>query len=345
MIQENILVTEREILSRLARLREIYAPLEIISVKKQVKEEQGFDATVTIGWRCRKVDFIAEVKTRTAPKLISEGLRRLKSYAAGKRNRLLIVPYLSKTIVEMLERENLSGLDLNGNYLIQSPEMAAIRLDRENRFPESQPIKKIFSGNSSLVGRLLLSSQRSFDSVNKVCSAIRDLGGSLSLSTVSKVLKGLENELVIEKSRAGIVLIQPDKLIQRLEEDYRPPKVIATMQIKINSLQDFGKIVTPPVRWILSGESSTERYTVTTPGEISTIYTTDLGNLERYENERFYNVVLKQTFDSFPYFDARKRDRLPWSSPIQCYLELSKLDKRERELAGNVRQTILENLK
>ncbi|MBI3540611.1 MAG: hypothetical protein HY073_00440, partial [Deltaproteobacteria bacterium] len=117
---------------------------------------------------------MADVKTRTSPKLISEGLWQLKNYQGKrKQNLLLIVPFLSKTIVEMLEREGLSGIDLNGNYLLQSPEMTAIRLDRENQFRESQPIKKIFSGNSSLVARLFLSSKKSFNSVNEIYSAIR----------------------------------------------------------------------------------------------------------------------------------------------------------------------------
>ena len=34
-----------------------------------------------------------------------------------------------------------------------------------------------------------------------------------------------------------------------------------------------------------------------------------------------------------------------WASPIQCYLELSKLDKREREIAATVREAILKKLK
>jgi hypothetical protein len=125
---------------------------------------------------------------------------------------------------------------------------------------------------------------------------------------------------------------------------------MASMKLKlpapgVNAVQNFGKVLPPSIAWVLSGESSVERYAVTTPGEVATVYATDFGPLEQYETDRFFNVILKKTLDSFPYFDVRERTGLRWSSPVQSYLELSKLDKRERELAGIVRASILEGLK
>lgn len=246
----------------------------------------------------------------------------------------------------MLEREDISGLDLNGNYLIQTKEMAAIRLDRENRFTESQPIKKIFSGNSSLVGRLLLLEKRRFDSVNEVFAAIGEWGGSLSLSSVSKVLKGLEEELIIEKSREGIALLQPDKLLQRLQEEYRPPKVLARLRLKLPEtaleIRDALREALPEsARWTLTGESSAQQYTVTTQPSEFNIYATGFGSLARYEADRFANATVQRTEDSFPYFGRPKQAGFPWSSELQCYLELSRLGKRERELADTIRGSIL----
>lgn len=352
MIQENTLISEKEVLDRLVSRKDLYTPFEITSVEREVVlGDRRVDARITLSWRGRAVPFLAEIKARTAPKLVTEAVWQLRSYAGNrKENLLLIVPFLSKTIVEILEREGMSGLDLNGNYLIQTPEMAAIRLDRANQFTESQSIKKIFSGNSSLVGRLFLSSKRRFGSVNEVCAAIRELGGSLSLSAVSKVLKGLESELIIEKGPNGIALLQPEKLLQSLQDGYRAPKILATMKLKlpvpeVDAVQNFGKILPPSISWVLSGESSVERYAVTTVGAVATVYATDFGPLAPYETDRFFNVILKKTLDSFPYFDMQTRTGLRWSSPVQCYLELSKMDKRERELADIIRTSILEGVK
>jgi hypothetical protein len=52
-------------------------------------------------------------------------------------------------------------------------------------------------------------------------------------------------------------------------------------------------------------------------------------------------VLAQKTGDLFPYFDAREEQGLRWASPVQCWLELSRLDKREREIADDVRKVIL----
>lgn len=348
MIQENNLISGRDILARLAGQKNLYCPLEIVSVAPvRTASDQGFDARITLGWRRRRVNFLAEVKTRTAPKLIGESLWRLKNYPNKRRqNLLLIVPFLSKTIVEMLERQGLSGLDLNGNYLIETPEMAAVRLDRENQFPESRPIRKIFSGNSSLVGRLFLAAPKRFNSVGEVFSEIQALGGSLSLSAVSKVLKGLEDELLIEKKEKRLSLLQPDKLLQSLLDGYQPPRIEAVIRLKLPAsglaaVRKLGALMPASSRWALDGESSAQRYAVTTPAETFTVYASDLGSLGRYEDERFFNITAKKTLDAFPCFDVQRNEGVPWSSPVQCCLELSRLDKREREIAAAVREAIL----
>lgn len=356
MIQEIGLMSEQAIIALLGERKDFYAPLEIISVEPEKGRDRSFDAQITLGWRGRSVPFLAEIKTRTAPKIVNESVLRLKSRMAKRRdNLLLVVPFLSKTVVEILERERLSGLDLNGNYLIQTPDMMAIRLDRSNQFRESQPIKKIFSGSSSLVGRLFLSAKRRFTSVGEVRSAIGELGGSLSLSAVSKVLAGLENEMIIEKGRDGIALLQPEKLLQSLKDAYRPPKATATMRLKLPAtglaaVRELAKIM-PAARWVVSGESSVHRYAVTTATETFTVFATDqeppwlFSSLKDFEDERFFNVTMKKISDTFPYFDTQEEGGLRWASPVQCYLELSKLDKREQEIAATVREAVLSKLK
>ncbi len=352
LIQENGLPTERDVVQKLTAQPDLFSPLKI-KFANRARKVSGYqpDLIIDVKWKDRKATFFAEVKARTAPKGILQSLAEMRNVAGQTKEKfMLVVPYLSKTIVEMLTREGLSGLDLNGNYLIQAGDMLAIRLDQKNRFTESQPIKKIFSGNSSLVGRLLLSTRNRFRSVNEIHSSITALGGRLSLSAISKVLKGLEEELMVEKSRRGIILIQPEKLLQRLEEDYRPPKVSAVIRLKLPEIprtaaRRVGTLLSPSIGWTLSGESSIERYTVTTPPQTYIVYATDFAALSKYQDERFFNIVVMKTFDSFPYFDAREEKGLRWSSPIQCYLELSKLDKRERELAADIRNDILKKLK
>lgn len=354
MIQENKQVVEHEVFNQLTSWKDRYSPLEILSVKpKQPATDRDSNGRITLGWRGQCVTFLVEIKTRTAPRLINESAWRLKN-SVGKRkeNLLLIVPFLSKTIVEILEREGMSGLDLNGNYLIQTPELVAIRLDRKNKFTESQRIKKIFSGNSSLVGRLFLSSKRRFESVNAVYVAIQKLGGSLSLSAVSKVLKSLADEMIIEKGNGGIALLQPEKLLQNLQEGYRPPKILGSIKLKLPAGKGLAGAAGMPnlrdtfsgAQWTLTGESSANRYAIMADSSVFKLYIPDFQPFVKFEDNRFYNILIQRTQDSFPYFDVQEERGLRWASPVQSYLELSKLDKREQEVAATVRETILRNL-
>ena len=346
------MLTEKEILAKVESQKDLYAPLQLTSIERQPAAGLGYRpaARIILALQNRNVDFCVEVKTRTAPKIIEETLWRIRTTAAAEgRNFLLIVPYLSQAIVQLLNREKVSGLDLNGNYLIQAPDLVAIRLDQKNRFPESQPIKNIFAGGSSQVGRLFLAADRRFKSVNEVFSGIKDLRGSLSLSAVSKVLKGLEEELIIEKSPAGIALLQPEKLLQKLGENYRPPRITESFKLKIPAITDLPGLKGPDglsgAGWILSGESSARRYAALADDSPFKIYLSDYGSLLKYQDDRFYNVVALKTDDLFPYFDAREENGLRWAAPVQCWLELSRLDKREREIAAGVREGILGNPK
>ncbi|OGP10943.1 MAG: hypothetical protein A2048_05680 [Deltaproteobacteria bacterium GWA2_45_12] len=277
--------------------------------------------------------------------MATQAILQLKSGEQKKNNLLLIVPYLSGTIVQMISSQKMSALDLNGNYYIQTPEFLAIRLDQENQYKDSQPIKKIFSGNSSLVGRLLLTQKGPFNSLREIGESIAKRGVGLSVSTISKVLTRLEEELIVQKEDNQIRLIQSDKLLDQFKEEYVPPKIEEIIKIMVPDPFSLLKEKFPTLAWSLTGESSAYRYTVTTPPKVFSVYVTDLINLDADPNERFPNLILKQTGELPVYFDRLKEDGLNFSSKLQSYLELSQLDKREKEIAQGIRDDILSNLK
>lgn len=331
----------------LRRNADLYSPLRVLSVELGPQKAR----TLQLGWNNRRETFVTELKARSAPKVVQEGIRILKESSAKGKNRLLILPYLSGAVIELIQPEGISGLDLSGNYFIQTKNLLAIRLDQPNRYKESQPIKAIYSGNSSIVGRFLLAEKKTYDSVNAVFFAIRKNGGwggneSIAISTVSKVLKSLEEDLIIEKVPGKIRLIQPDKLLDNLRNAYKPPRVTDELKLKLPDGMRPWKLGLTGIN-AFSGESSAQKYATTTDPTVYTMYVADIPyllkavNLAKYEEVRFPNLILKETRDAFVYF---KDDRFtgPWASPIQTYLELSKLDKREREIAEDVRKVILE---
>jgi len=94
------------------------------------------------------------------------------------------------------------------------------RTGRKNRFPDTAPIKKIFQGTSSLVSRALLLKPEGFLSLIEMVDFINKRNASITMSTVSKVLKSLEEELLINRSKSLISVPKREKLLDRLTENY-----------------------------------------------------------------------------------------------------------------------------
>ena len=302
----------------------------------------------------RIYELYVEIVLRTAPSIVKTTLYSLKERKEGAWDKNInfgvMVPYLTKEIVEFLKKEGLVGLDLNGNYFIVKDDFIAIRLDKKNNFRENKPIKNVFSRNSSIVGRFLLRQNKAYKSVNEIYNEIQTLGGNLVLSTVSKVLSELEDQLIISKKKSEIKLVQPQKLLMNLRIGYLRPSTGNTIKLKLPLRKPEAKGILDNCllnNWIWSGEDSSSHYSVTT--EIYPMRIYFLGELGKENvnamhkddliNEKFYNCLLYQLEknDKYVLFDSEGN----WASKIQSYLELSQLGKREKEIAENIEKDIL----
>lgn len=322
-----------------------YAPLVIESVDF-LASRGGGEGLLELQWRDRLVPFRFETKARSSPSLFDSMIERLtKTKSGGRRPRrpLIIVPYISDALGELLMENDISALDLNGNYLILAPEVLAIRLDRPNQYTESREIKKVYSYKSSVVGRFLLRGPDYSGRVGEIHDQITTLGGDISLSTVSKVLSGLSEDLIVEKSRSkGVKLLQPKRLLDNLRSEYREPRVGQTLRIKLpdDEQERRGLLDRLDDLWMWTGESSAERYSAAAMTRSRSFFTRDRAmarKLAEFEDERFYNCIAMQTDDGFVYFDRDEQ----WASDVETCLALSQLDKRARETADQIAQRIL----
>lgn len=325
------------------------------------------DGIIELKYKDKTTRFIAELKSATSPRVIQNALYQIERYRESiqankaakskfkkligndikKINFILIIPYLTDTILELAKQFNVNVIDLCGNYNIETDNIVAIRRDQENQFKDSKPIKKIFSGNSSLVSRFLFKNKKVYTSVNEIYDGVLNLGGELALSTVSKVLQVLEDELMINKERNRIEVMQADKLLNALEQGYQKPLIDKEIKLKIEGgLAGITKYLNGNLKdsWVFSGDSSVNQYAVTTETTNFKVYTKNIEKLDSEIDDRFSNLILQETESPYVYFDVQKNSA-NWSSDLQCYLELMQGDKREKEIAESIKQNILRRFK
>jgi hypothetical protein len=236
--------------------------------------------------------------------------------------------------------------------------LLVFRSGSANQFRWQGQIKNVYRGASATVGRLLLL-RKEFTSLGEFLEQTRALDGRVTLPTVSKVCKSLEQDLIIERTPGqtrrsrGLRLLQPEKLLDLLGDNYVPPEVgrvwtgkyTGTPQSLVERLSEWEQ--QGEGRVVLSGASSVQSYAVMAREPLQTFYCSDVTALTKsfgsdlVETDRFADIRFLETRDDFVYFD--RREGLV-ASPVQTYLELATGEKRERETAEQVRRLILSQL-
>lgn len=358
------MLTEAEIRQRFIEGYE-FPPLRICLAEadKSLGRNAELDAILAIELEGESFDFAAEFKSRSIPKVFEQGLAQIGSLAERlQKLPLLVVPYLRESQLQELQQRQLSGIDLCGNGVVIIPGKAFVyRTGAKNQFPDSTPTKFAYRGATSQVARVFLC-QRQFESLKDIEATMKKRGGEVVLSTISKALKRLDSDLIIDRSGDAIRLLQPEKLLESLAKSYVAPKIRKQVSLSFRSneknLSRVAKLaaglgnkqkVAPS--YVLTGKSSIVRYAVMGREEVVEVYTENLDSLAKQlgdsveKNTRFVDLVLYETIDPTVYFDRRLISGIPYASPIQSYLECSAGDKREIEVADQIKTRILDELK
>jgi hypothetical protein len=331
-----------------------FPPLEI-RLRKDLTRDSGAnsaDARLEATWEGETFNFIAEFKSRARPVVFKEAIRQVTEYAQSISDYpMIVLPYLQPQQLDELQQQQISGIDMSGNGVVIIPNRILVyRTGKPNKFPESIPVKYAYRGTTSLVGRAFLC-RRAFGSLADIESEIGKRGVSVATSTISKALKRMEEDLIVERRDGEIQLLQADKLLLKMAESFRPPKI--RRKATYSTQEAIGELLgkTPSnVRVVLSGRSSVGEYAVMGRDEPPVVFTDNIdGLLEVWkqliqQTSRFVDFELQETDDPTVYFDARDKNGLPYASPIQVFLECWTGDKRERETAEQVRDLILKQL-
>ncbi|HTJ42210.1 MAG TPA: hypothetical protein VL463_08940 [Kofleriaceae bacterium] len=325
-----------------------------------VSPDQRFpriDAIFEAKWRGHTYRFVAEIKARSTPQALVTAAHQAKAYAFDLHGAypLVIVPYLAPSQVDEAESLGISVVDLNGNGIVslESERVLVSRSGRPNRFRKSEPLRGAYRGTSSLVARALVL-RHQFARVTDLFNFVTAKGGHLTLATVSKALRRLTEDLIVARDADGLRVLQPIKLLDRLGNGYRPPRITGRWVGKIPVPADalHRKLLVAAERaesrLVLTGVSSASHYTVLAAEPITSFYASarpeDLiraAKLEATSTNTFPNVEILQTDAEEVFFDLRNEGTHILSSPVQAWLELSIGDKRLREAGMSLRSKLV----
>ena len=349
------MLTQKDIIELLEREPIELTPLRF--VRSTVPSIPNVDVAYDVSWAGNQgYRFVAEVKARATSQALAAAAQRAKSHAFDARGSfpLVIVPYLSPSSLDEVERLGISAVDLCGNGVVQVPQQwLVVRSGRPNRFRGTDPLRGAYRGVAALVARAFVAQPR-LARVSDVLGFITARGGRITLATVSKALARLEEDLVIGRDPTGFRLLQADKLLSRLREAYQPPSIRSKLALK-TTLSDVDlhrqlRRATESLggRLALTGISSASRQTVIAAEPITSLYCSvrpeelaSAASIDPAPQRHFPDLELLQTDDAGVYFDTREDDGRLLSSPVQTWLELVTGDKRSQEVAHDLQVRIL----
>ena len=346
------MISEAEILEQLQGGID-FPPLSIrLKTVLPTEPDSRIDTVLEIVSGDDRYEFAAELRARNTPRAFEDALFRLQRPFGEEYYPMLVAPYLREKQLEHLAEQKLSGIDLSGNGVVCVPgKLLVFRTGKPNKYPDSAPTKYAYRGATSLVGRTFLC-RRTFETLADIEEEVLRRGGSVAVSTISKALKRMESDAIVDREYNQIRLRQPEKLLEQLAESYREPKVTRTFTCSTKQpLDQLLSTAGEKTKVVLTGQSSVDAYAVMGRDEWPVLYTRRIAPLlEKWgtnveETSRFVDLELRQTDDSTVYFDSRMEQDLPYASPVQTFLELSAGEKREREVAAQIKDFILRNLK
>lgn len=218
-------LTEKQILKQLLDSADQYKPLKF----------EGFDKDFLLSERAR-ADGVARISVENGPgfkalleivpvatpmNIKQKSIMLIAEISDSPTIPMIVAPFIGRSSACILADRGISWIDLCGNMRVSVPGKVYIeRTGKKNKFPDTTPIKKIFEGTSSLVSRALLLRPQGFSSQYELIDFINSRNANITASTVSRVLKSLESDLLITRKKSLISVTDTKKLLQSLADGY-----------------------------------------------------------------------------------------------------------------------------
>jgi len=355
-------LTVEQVIQSLKSMGERYSPLMINSIAEQVSMPEGYRVNAVIEFSIQNgpsFKAVVEIKTIATPQNILMGARQLAAYVANDKEPdrvpLLVAPYIGTKQAKILEEKGISWLDLSGNMSIRVSNRIYIeRTGKPNRFPDTAPIKKIFQGTSSLVSRALLLKPEGFSSLYEMVDFINNRNAKITLSTVSKVLKILDEELLINRGNSLVSVADPEKLLERLAQGCKNSTERNrrnTYRFVIENIQQLSPGLVGECKDYLACGFYAAQIKGLAMTDKMTIFVKDIEQFRRKAEEKwvsitadeeFGNVIITETNDPGVWFNPDWRLIDSVVDDIELYLEMISDTPRGPKIAEQLKRRILQ---
>jgi hypothetical protein len=210
---------------------------------REVKEqpEQPFDISFELRSGANRVQVLGEIKSAFSPRLLEEiapWILRLKSFRDDVAI-AVIAPVLSPQAQAFCTQNAIDFMDLAGNISINVPGKFTLQRlglrsrDVETPVSESERSINVFSGRSSRILRVLLEKPKTWGitEISRELAAESErfrqllpntrIDFEISLGSVSKAISSLEDQLLVRRRGADIVVPEPSRLLEQWAEKYK----------------------------------------------------------------------------------------------------------------------------
>ncbi|MEG0025214.1 MAG: hypothetical protein RR719_07720 [Akkermansia sp.] len=289
---------------------------------------------------------IPEVKEKLTPldmdKLI-EMARQEQDNSAFPR--LLIVPYLSKSLLERLDRApRILAADLCGNGILKQSPFYMYISGKSNQFPSPTRVSRPYSKTSALAAMTLLE-QKLWQGQQQILERIELRGGKMVKSQLSKLISSYEQDGVIRrKGRSEIIVYNPGRLLDKLHQEWQEPELLDQHDYRFPSDVNWEAIMKnadeKKVKWCFAPQYSLRRYAYLGEGRPMFIWTDnpafflEKARLEKTNSPAFSLLNLSFVPSPLGFFQTVKStDHSVWAGPVMSWIQASRGDARQQETA------------
>lgn len=307
------------------------------------------DVEIEARWGNLWLRFLAQIMPRASVRGVREMVLKMRGRGLASPSSsssvlpLLVAPYLSGEVLDLLEADMISGVDLSGNGVIVAADRFLVRRGgAPNRFPVRSPLRDPFRGQAATVVRWIIE-RRHFHNLSDLHHSIREGFASVSLSQCSKTVATLHEDGFISKDDGTISVGNIGRLVERLRQAWQGLRFDPPVAVRVpgDPLRHLARHLRERT-WVVSGASSAARYTNLAQAGPIRVLVDHVGEaMHRLEAQpedvpAFASLLLQRCDEPSAYCGTVVEDGVRWASRLQTWLELSTGDARQAEAAAEI---------